>query len=86
MLIDMAMGDMNVQAPALLRTKSGQLLLICLRAHQDGASSTMCLFSSSNDGESFTELDPIWKASKGQLLQGGTSSLMELWLLLPTNL
>jgi len=78
MLIDVAEGDMNVQAPGLLRTKSGKLLMNCLRAHKSGGSSTMCLFSSSDDGESFTEHTPLWKVSKGQLLQGGASSLMEL--------
>lgn len=78
MLVDVAEGDMNVQAPALLRTKSGRLLLICLRAHGRGASSTMCLFSSDDDGKTFSELGPIWTRSKGQLLQGGTSSLVEL--------
>jgi len=78
MLVDVAKGDMNVQAPALLRTRSGELLLICLRAHRSGGSSTMCVFSSSTAGESFSSLDPVWKRSKGQLLQGGASSLVEL--------
>lgn len=78
MLIDMAKGDMNVQAPAILRTKSGKILIICLRAHAGGDSSTMCLYSSHDDGKTFIEKKPIWKASKGQLLQGGTSSLVEL--------
>ena len=78
MLVDVAEGDMNVQAPALLRLKSGPLLLICLRAHQSGGSSTMCLFSSDDEGRSFSPLDPVWRRSKGQLLQGGASSLVEL--------
>ena len=78
MLVDAAKGDLNVQAPALLRLKSGPLLLICLRAHQGGGSSTMCLFSSNDEGGRFTSLAPIWKRSKGQLLQGGTSNLVEL--------
>lgn len=86
MLVDVAEGDMNVQAPALLRLTSGPLLLICLRAHEGGGSSTMCLFSSDDEGRSFSALDPIWKRSNGQLLQGGASSLVELTsgrLLLP---
>jgi sialidase-1 len=86
MLMDVAEGDMNVQAPALLRLKSGQLLIICLRAHQGGSSSTMCVFSSQDDGKSFVPLTPVWKKSKGQLLQGGASSLLQLTsgrLLLP---
>ncbi|MCH8046844.1 MAG: serine hydrolase [Planctomycetes bacterium] len=78
MLVDVAKGDMNVQAPGLLRTKSGKLLLNCLRAHKGGANSTMCLFSSSDDGKTFTEHEPLWKVSEGQLLQGGASSLMQL--------
>jgi len=78
MLVDVAGGDMNVQAPALLRVKSGRLLLICLRAHKSGGSSTMCVFSSKDEGRSFSPLDPVWKRSKGQLLQGGASSLVRL--------
>ena len=77
---------MNVQAPALLRTRSGKLYLIALRAHEGGGSSTMCLFVSDDEGVTFKEMPPIWKRSKGQLLQGGASSLMELTggrLLLP---
>ena len=78
MFVDAAEGDMNVQAPALLRLKSGPLLLICLRAHQSGGSSTMCVFSSDDQGRSFSSLDPVWMRSNGQLLQGGASSLVEL--------
>ncbi|MCP4193708.1 MAG: exo-alpha-sialidase [Planctomycetaceae bacterium] len=78
MLVDVVEGDMNVQAPALLRTNSGELLLISLRAHPDGNSSTMCLFESVNGGKSFEPRDPLWSRSNGQLLQGGTSCLLEL--------
>lgn len=78
MLVDADPGDMNVQAPALLRQTSGSLLLICLRAHRDGDSSTMCLATSRDQGKSFSFLDPIWRRSEGQLLQGGASSLVEL--------
>ena len=78
MLVDVAQGDMNVQAPALLRIESGRLLLMCLRAHRGGGSSTMCMFSSSDEGKTFSALDPLWKRSKGQLLQGGASSLVKL--------
>ncbi len=78
LLVDVAEGDMNVQAPALLRTADGDLLLACLRAHPKSVSSTMCLLKSSNGGSSFSELDPLWQRSEGQLLQGGTSSLLQL--------
>jgi sialidase-1 len=72
LLIDVTEGDMNVQAPGLLRTKSGTLLMNCLRAHKGGGSSTMCLFSSGDGGKTFTELDPLWRVSKGQLPAGGS--------------
>lgn len=78
LLVDVASGDMNVQAPGLVRTQSGKLLMNCLRAHKGGGSSTMCLFSSSDDGATFVAQAPLWKVSKGQLLQGGASALMEL--------
>ena len=38
----------------------------------------MCFFSSSDNGKTFTEQNLLWKVSKGQLLQGGASTLMEL--------
>ena len=78
MLVDVAEGDMNVQAPALMRTEDEQLLLIALRAHRDGDSSTMCLFRSDDEGRSFAHIGTLWSQSKGQLLQGGTSSLLQL--------
>jgi len=53
-LVDVAKGDMNVQAPALLRAESGEIFLIALRAHKGGNSSTMCLFVSRDDGITFT--------------------------------
>ena len=77
-LIDVAEGDMNVQAPALLRTRDGELFLVALRAHKGGSSSTMCVFVSKDESNTFQELPPIWKQSEGQLLQGGASCIMEL--------
>ena len=77
-LVDVVKGDMNVQAPALLRTRDGELFLIALRAHKGGSSSTMCVFVSKDEAKTFEELSPIWKQSQGQLLQGGASSIMEL--------
>ena len=38
----------------------------------------MCLFQSVDGGTTFTPRDPLWSRSRGQLLQGGTSSLLEL--------
>jgi len=88
MLVDAAPGDMNVQSPGILRLKTGRLLLNCLRAHEGGSSSTMCMFYSVDDGRSFSQLDPVWQRSQGQLLQGGASGLVELdsgCLLLPLH-
>ena len=48
----------------------------------------MCLFSSNDDGKTFSSLDPVWSTSKGQWLQGGASNLLELKsgrLLLPLH-
>ncbi len=78
MLVDVAEGDMNVQAPALLRTRAGKHLLISLRAHPESKSSTMCLFESADAGETFLPRTKLWNRSEGQRLQGGTSSLLEL--------
>ena len=78
MLIDVAEGDMNVQAPALLNTKANDLLLVSLRAHPESNSSTMCLFESADGGKTFSERGSLWRRSKGQRLQGGASSLLEL--------
>ena len=78
LLVDVAEGDMNVQAPALLRTRTGELLLVCLRAHPESKSSTMCLLKSLDTGQTFTPSAELWSRSKGQLLQGGTSSILEL--------
>lgn len=78
LLVDVAPGDMNVQAPAALRLPSGDLIMICLRAHGNGSSSSMCLFRSRDDGKSFIEEAPVWRQSQGQWLQGGASSLVLL--------
>jgi len=78
MLVDIAPGDMNVQAPALLRLPSGEMLMICLRAHGTGSSSSMCLIRSLDEGKTFREEEPIWKQSAGQWLQGGANALVLL--------
>jgi sialidase-1 len=77
MLIDIEPGNLNVQAPALCLLPSGELLLICLRAHARD-SSTMCLFRSEDLGETFGGASTIWERSNGQWLQGGASSLVRL--------
>ena len=45
MLVDVAPGDLNVQAPALCRLRSGDVLLNCLRAHAKDSSSMLILRS-----------------------------------------
>ena len=77
MLVDVAPGDLNVQAPALCLMPSGEVLLICLRAHAR-ASTTMLLLTSADGGETFRLSRNIWEQSQGQWLQGGASSLMRL--------
>lgn len=76
-LLESAPNDINVQAPALCRLPSGELLLACNRAHAKDSTS-MLLFRSHDDGESFTFDRPIWERSRGQLLQGGAASLTRL--------
>lgn len=77
MLVDVAPGDLNVQAPALVKLDSGELLLICLRAH-GRSSSTMCQFRSTDDGRTFIAEPTVWARSQGRWLQGGASSLVKL--------
>lgn len=77
MLVDIAPGDLNVAIPALLKLRSGDLLLACMRVHSH-SSSTECLFRSRDNGQTFIEESPIWKRSKGMWLQGGAPSLLQL--------
>jgi sialidase-1 len=77
MLVDALPDDLNVQAPALCMLPSGELLLICLRAHSE-RSTSMMLFRSQDGGNTFVESSPIWERSEGQWLQGGASSLVRL--------
>lgn len=77
MLVDVAPGDLNVQAPALSRLRSGDVLLNCLRAHARDSSS-MLVFRSTDDGHTFREVSQVWTRTRGQWLQGGASSLVHL--------
>ena len=78
LLIEATPEDNNVQAPALRKLRNGDLLLTALRGHRGGTSSTMALYRSHDDGETFLPERPIWHHSSGQWLQGGASSLLEL--------
>ena len=75
--------DFNVQAPALRRLASGDLLLMCMRAHRppdgqlESASSSMELFRSPDD-ENFESAGFLWQKTEGNWMQGGATSLLEL--------
>ncbi|TMV44948.1 exo-alpha-sialidase [Paenibacillus mesophilus] len=75
MLVDVHPGDHNVQAPGLCRLPSGDLLLHCLRGHHGANSSSMCLFRSSDEGETWVDAGSIWERSAGQWLQGGANNM-----------
>ncbi|MEK3911741.1 sialidase family protein [Paenibacillus sp. FSL H7-0331] len=75
LLVPNVPGDNNVQAPGLSRLASGELLLHCLRGHQGGISSTLCVFRSADEGLTWTEGTSIWERSEGQWLQGGANQL-----------
>jgi sialidase-1 len=77
LLVDVVPGDLNVQAPALCHLPTGEILLICLRAHARN-STTMLVFRSANEGEDFVEISRVWERSQGQWLQGGASHLVLL--------
>ena len=87
MVIDIAPGDMNVHSPAVKRLPTGELLMICLRAHSE-SSTTMCVYVSEDEGATFTELGTVWERSPGQWLQGGAVDIVVLSsgrLLLPCH-
>lgn len=77
MIVDVVEGDLNVQAPALCLLPSGELLLACVRVHGHN-STTMLLYRSSDNGESFYESTKVWERSNGQWIQGGATSIVPL--------
>ena len=77
--------DLSVQAPALRRLESGNLLLMCLHSHRadsegelGGSSGSMELFRSCDEVQTFDSAGYLWRRSPGQWLQGGASSLLQL--------
>lgn len=76
-LIEFAPGDLNIQAPAICALPNGELLLAALRVHARNSSS-MCLFRSKDQGQTWRETGKIWERSSGQWLQGGTPSIVRL--------
>jgi sialidase-1 len=77
MLVDCDPGDLNVQAPGLCRTRKGDILLNCLRAHAKDSTS-MFVFRSTDEGRTFREYSRVWQHSTGQWLQGGASGVVRL--------
>jgi Tol biopolymer transport system component len=68
----------KIQAPALIRLKSGDVLLGGVR-HHGGQSSTMLLYRSKDDGKTWTPQKPIWEKSTTEfILQGGNGSFTQL--------
>ena len=87
MIVDIVPGDMNVHSPAISRLPTGELLMICLRAHSE-SSTTMCTYVSEDEGRTFTEIGTVWERSPGQWLQGGAVDVVVLSsgrLLLPCH-
>jgi sialidase-1 len=76
-IIPVAEGDLNIQAPAILRLPDGELLLAAMRAHAPDSSS-MAVFRSRDEGRTWTAGGDIWTRHAGQWLQGGTPSLVRL--------
>ena len=81
-LVDVKTGDISVGIPALLRLKTGRLLLSSLRFHKNkhhrAWGSTMELYTSNDEGQTFHALSNVWDRPKQRLLQGGASSIVKL--------
>jgi sialidase-1 len=77
MIVDVAPGDRNVHSPAIARLPTGELLMLCLRAHSD-RSTTMCTYLSDDDGAHFAAAGTVWERSPGQWLQGGAACIVVL--------
>jgi sialidase-1 len=78
----------NMQAPGLLRLRSGDVLLwgsaLAAKLGEEikdpnlWHSTTMSLFRSKNKGVTWTQERPIWEHSKGIRLQGGCATMVQL--------
>jgi sialidase-1 len=68
----------HMQAPGLLRLRSGEILLNGCAVLNDRWSTTIRLFRSTDNGQTWAEQKPIWEKSEGIRLQGGCASLVQL--------
>jgi len=67
----------GTQAPGLLKLPSGDVLMNAIEMISP-TSTTMRLFRSTDNGQSWTEQDPIWENSSGMQLQGGDGEMVQL--------
>lgn len=75
---DARLMQKHLQAPGLLCLGDGNVLLNGCSVIDQNWSTTMRLFRSTDGGQNFSELKPIWEKSKGIRLQGGCASLIRL--------
>lgn len=68
----------KLQAPGLLRLRSGDVLLNGCQVVNAQWSTTMRLFRSRDGAHTWTQERPIWERSHGIRLQGGCASLVQL--------
>jgi sialidase-1 len=68
----------HLQAPGIVRLRSGDVLLNGCTVLNDRWSTTMKLFRSKDAAQTWAEQDPIWEKSMGIRLQGGCASLIQL--------
>ena len=75
---DARLIEKHMQAPGLLRLRSGDVLMNGCTVLDDRWSTTMKLFRSGDGGRTWPEQKPIWEKSEGIRLQGGVASLVQL--------
>lgn len=77
-LIDAADGYIYAAGPAIVRLKSGAILLSCIGLLKDRPLTTLFLFRSDDDGKTFQPMNPIWDKDHRDASQGGATSLIQL--------
>jgi len=78
MVIDAEEGYIYAAGPAVVRLKSGALLLSCVGLLKDKPLTKQYLFRSDDDGKTFHELKPIWDKDRRDASQGGATSMIQL--------